>query len=105
MQRYFVESKENNYLILNKEDLHHIKNVMRNKVGDHIETVFNEKLYISEIESLNDRKVKTVHISFLHEALLNDNIHVKYYKNDENTNYYVGSINDEVCFELVVEVY
>lgn len=60
MQRYFVESKENNYLILTKEDLHHIKNVMRNKVGDHIETVFNEKLYISEIESLNDRKVKII---------------------------------------------
>ena len=53
----------------------------------------------------DDRCVKSVHISFLHEALLNDNIHVKYYKNDKNTNYYVGSINDEVCFELVVEVY
>jgi 16S rRNA (uracil1498-N3)-methyltransferase len=60
MQRYFTIAKNNNYLTLETSDIHHIKNVMRNKVGDHIETVFNEKLYISEIESLNDRKVKII---------------------------------------------
>ena len=52
----------------------------------------------------DDRFVKSIHISFLHEALLNDIIHTYYYKNDEHTNYYVGKIGSEVCFEMVVEV-
>ena len=60
MQRYFVNEKENNYLILNKGDLHHIKNVMRNKIGDKIEAIYKEKLYICEIESLDSNKVKII---------------------------------------------
>ncbi len=52
----------------------------------------------------DDRSVKNLHISFLHEALLNDNIHVSYYKNDSNTNYYIGKIDDKVCFEICMEV-
>lgn len=50
MQRYFVDNKENNNLILTKEDLHHIKTVMRNKPGDLIECVYNDELYICKIE-------------------------------------------------------
>ena len=52
----------------------------------------------------DDRSLKNLHISFLHEALLNDNIHVSYYKNDSNTNYYIGKIDDKVCFEICMEV-
>ncbi len=53
MQRYFVKEKNNNYLILEKDDLHHIKNVMRNQKGDLIECIYDEKLYICQIEDLN----------------------------------------------------
>ena len=60
MQRYFVQDKENEYLILKKEDLHHIKNVMRNKIGDNIEAIYKEELYICEIESLDKEKVKII---------------------------------------------
>ena len=60
MQRYFTKEKENDYLILNKEDLHHIKNVMRNKIGDAIECIYDEKLYICKIEDLNINKVKII---------------------------------------------
>lgn len=60
MQRYFVKEKNNNYLILEKDDLHHIKNVMRNKSGDLIECVYNEKLYICKIEDLNTTNVLIV---------------------------------------------
>lgn len=60
MQRYFVEKKENDYLLLKKEDLHHIKNVMRNKIGDKIECVYNEMIYICQIESLDSIKVKII---------------------------------------------
>lgn len=60
MQRYFVKEKNNNNLILEIEDLHHIKNVMRNKVGDLIECVYDEKLYICKINDLNDSSVEIV---------------------------------------------
>ncbi len=60
MQRYFVEKKEDNYLVLAGSDLHHIKNVMRNKIGDKIEAIYKEKLYICQIESLDNNKVKII---------------------------------------------
>lgn len=58
MQRYFVKEKKDNYLILEDNDLHHIKNVMRNKKGDTIECVFAKKLYICEIEDPSQKEVK-----------------------------------------------
>ena len=60
MQRYFAISKEKEYLFLKQEDIHHIKNVMRNKVGNEIECIYQEKLYICKIESLDSNKVKIV---------------------------------------------
>ena len=60
MQRYFSSTKEKEYLILKKEDLHHIKNVMRYKISDKIECIYNEELYICEIENLNSTKVKII---------------------------------------------
>ena len=60
MQRYFAKAKEENTLILSINDLHHIKNVMRNKIGDNIEVIFNECLYICQIESLDNTKVKII---------------------------------------------
>ena len=62
MQRYFVKEKDNNNLILEKDDLHHIKNVMRNKVGDLIECIYNEQLYICKIEELTSNKVTIIEI-------------------------------------------
>lgn len=60
MQRYFINKKEKDILFLDKNDLHHIKNVMRNKVGDLIECVYNEELYICKIEDLNSEKVTII---------------------------------------------
>lgn len=48
MQRYFCNSVNNKY-ILSKEDSYHITKVMRYSVGDKIEIVDNEKLFIAEI--------------------------------------------------------
>jgi len=42
MQRYFIKEKQGNNFILHDTDLHHIKNVMRNKINDQIEIVYNE---------------------------------------------------------------
>lgn len=51
MQRYFAkEYKEK--LILNDSDIHHIKTVMRMKIDDLIEVVYDNKLYICKINCL-----------------------------------------------------
>ena len=60
MQRYFTKKKEQDYLILEESDLHHIKNVMRNKIGDKIECIYNKTLYICEINDLTSPKVKII---------------------------------------------
>ena len=60
MQRYFTKEKHENYLILEESDIHHIKNVMRNKVGNKIECIYDKELYICEIEDLTSPKVKII---------------------------------------------
>jgi len=52
MQRYFVKEKKDNNLILEKDDIHHIKNVMRNKINDQIEIVYENKVYKCKIKNL-----------------------------------------------------
>ena len=48
MQRYFCDSKEE-VVTLSSDDSYHITKVMRMNVGDNIELVSNNKLYIAEI--------------------------------------------------------
>ena len=51
MQRYFVKRKEQNNLILEESDIHHIKNVMRMNINDKIEVVYDKVLYICNIDN------------------------------------------------------
>lgn len=60
MQRYFVKEKTSTHLIIEKEDVHHIKNVMRNHSKDLIECIYNEELYICQIEDPTSNKVVIV---------------------------------------------
>lgn len=60
MQRYFVKEKIGNNIVLDNNDMHHIKNVMRNKKDDLIECVYEEKLYICKIAELNNNQVEIV---------------------------------------------
>ena len=60
MQRYFAKDKKQEYLILELSDLHHIKNVMRNKEGDSIECIYQERLYICQIQDCNSPEVKII---------------------------------------------
>lgn len=54
MQRYFVKGKDqNNNFIFENSDIHHIKNVMRYDIGDLIEVVYQEKIYLCKIKELN----------------------------------------------------
>ena len=62
MQRYFVNNKTNNDIInLSNSDSHHIKNVMRMNLGDKIEIIWDNHLYLGEIIDLtNQVKAKVI---------------------------------------------
>ena len=55
MQRYFSSKLENNYLKLNNDDLYHIQTVMRMKVNDLIEVVYNNEVYECKLSLVNSR--------------------------------------------------
>ncbi len=67
MQRYFSSSTER--IVLSKEDIHHITHVMRMRKGDTFEVVFDEKVHLLEIESLDPFTYKVVDISSLNNEL------------------------------------
>lgn len=52
MQRYFAKEYKDGSVSLNDSDVHHIKNVMRMVIGDLIEVVYDNKLYIYTITCL-----------------------------------------------------
>lgn len=61
MQRYFAKEKNDDLFLLEKTDLHHIKNVMRMNDGDEIEVVYNETPYLCKVFGINDNiKIKLV---------------------------------------------
>lgn len=75
MQRYFTSKKlkEDTYL-LSKDDLYHIKKVMRLEVGEKIEVVYMEQLYIAQIISFQDDGVE---VKFIEEIKENNELNLK----------------------------
>lgn len=59
MQRYFSSIKEDNKLILSKDDMYHIKTVMRNHTGDKVEVVYNNTLHICKLNQ-DDIIIETI---------------------------------------------
>lgn len=61
MQRYFTNKKNNNYFILNADDLFHIKTVMRMVDGTKIEVVYNKETYLCSLEDVaTDIKINII---------------------------------------------
>ena len=54
MQRYFNKQKMDNEFIMNENDSYHINKVMRMRIGEQIEIVCDEKVYVCEITNLNN---------------------------------------------------
>ena len=52
MQRYFVNEKSNDKFILTDSDIHHIKKVMRRRNNDKIEVVYNNTVYLCNIDDI-----------------------------------------------------
>ena len=57
MQRYFIKNKD---MLLEESDIRHIKKVMRMNINDKIELVYNNKLHICEITSLEPFNIKVI---------------------------------------------
>ena len=57
MQRYFIKNKD---MLLEESDIRHIKKVMRLNINDKIEVVYNNKLHICEITSLEPFNIKVI---------------------------------------------
>ena len=57
MQRYFIKNKD---MLLGESDIRHIKKVMRMNINDKIEVVYNNKLHICEITSLEPFNIKVI---------------------------------------------
>ena len=49
MQRYFSDKKNDNKIILNDDDLYHIKTVMRMKENDMVEVIYDKKLHVCKL--------------------------------------------------------
>ena len=60
MQRYFAKAKVADEFILYDSDLHHIKNVMRGKIDDQIEVVYDNMTYITRIKSLEPLSLEII---------------------------------------------
>ena len=58
MQKYFICESDFDNNEITSDDVFHIRNVMRNKIGDNILIGFNNKTYLAEIISISSDKVK-----------------------------------------------
>ena len=61
LQRYFIDQNadESHVFITNKEDIHHITNVMRNTIGNQIIITFKDKIvFKSEIITIEMNQLK-----------------------------------------------
>ncbi len=71
MQRYFAIDKD---LMLSKEDIYHIKNVMRMKQGNQIEVVWLKQVYLCKIDSIEDKKINISIIKLINKNYQKTNI-------------------------------
>ena len=73
MQRYFSNKLNNGVFSLSNEDSYHIIKVMRMNIGEKIEIIYNQKLYICEIVNLDNN----VNASIIEEKDINNEMDVK----------------------------
>jgi len=63
MQRYFVKEKDQqSNFVIESGDLHHIKNVMRNEIGDQIEIVYDHQVHLCTITTIEPLSLEVVSV-------------------------------------------
>ena len=60
MQRYFVKEKINDNFILEESDIHHIKKVMRCNNNDKIEVIYDQMVYLCNIDDIDSMKLSII---------------------------------------------
>lgn len=60
MQRYFAKEKDEHNLILYDTDVYHIKKVMRMNINDKIEVVYDKKVYLCNIDSIDNFNISII---------------------------------------------
>ena len=60
MQRYFVREIRNGIVSLEKEQVHHIVNVMRMKINDKITVVNDGEAFLASLTSINPLRVEVL---------------------------------------------
>ena len=76
MQRYFALISENK-VILSNDDNHHLLNVLRAKIGEKIEVVYNGELFLAKINKLSPLEINVL-------EKLDDNSELKANVGDNN---------------------
>ena len=69
LKRYYIESelKENNHVILDGEEFHHLKNVMRTKVGDKVELFNGTNINATAVVKSIDKNSANLYIEKIEE--------------------------------------
>ena len=76
MQRYFIESSQinNNRIMIIGSDVHHIKNVMRMKIGEHVTCCDeNQKVYFASIVDISDKII----LEIIEELMINNELDIE----------------------------
>ena len=73
---------------------------------DHNKHLNNAKYLdiIANMNVINDQKIKRIEISFVHEAYLGNTIHIGYNKDENGNLCFIGTANDNPCFEARYEL-
>ncbi|QQK07641.1 RsmE family RNA methyltransferase [Miniphocaeibacter halophilus] len=87
MHRIFrnIEDVNNNNILIDGEDFHHLKNVLRMKKDEELEIVINENLYISKVSTIEKNRIiaNISSIKKLKEETLNIHLYQGLTKSDK----------------------
>ncbi|WP_338982904.1 16S rRNA (uracil(1498)-N(3))-methyltransferase [Spiroplasma endosymbiont of Othius punctulatus] len=65
MYRYFIDKTENEKFIIADDDVHHIKNVVKLKIGEKIECVFQNSAFLCEISEIENNYISAKKIELI----------------------------------------
>lgn len=78
MQYYFVNTKINDFFVLQKDDIHHILDVMRMHNGDEIVVVYESKKYLCNLEIADKTVIPHLKQEIIDNSMLNKKITLIY---------------------------
>lgn len=101
MQRYFAKDKD---LTLSDKDIHHIINVMRMKVNDQIQIVYDSDVFLCKIDNISNKKVD---YSVLEKININNELSTKVtialpLVTEKKIDYMLQKCTELGCYEFII---